>query len=211
MHVRDEGIGMEPGELSELFDPFVQARPSLASSPAGGGLGLGLALSKGLVELHGGTLQARSEGRGRGSEFCLTLPMMHAPASSTAVITTGKAQRSCVVLVIEDNFDGSLALSAALEHMGHRVFTAHDGKTGIATAHELKPDVVLCDIGLPDVDGYDVARALKRDERLRATHLIALSGYAQPEDHLLAAKAGFDAHLAKPLEMAELAAMLASL
>jgi CheY-like chemotaxis protein len=113
------------------------------------------------------------------------------------------------VLIIEDNADTGQSLSVVLELNGYRVRTAHDGRTGIARAHELKPDVVLCDIGLPDIDGYEVARTLRADETLRLTRLIALSGYARPEDTLRAKAAGFDAHIPKPPELGELAQLLA--
>jgi two-component system CheB/CheR fusion protein len=113
-----------------------------------------------------------------------------------------------LVLLIEDNVDTCESLSVALGLIGHQVCTAHDGKTGIATAHELKPDVVLCDIGLPDIDGYEVARMLRWDETLGSTRLIALSGYARPEDKRRAKEAGFDAHISKPPELEELTEML---
>jgi PAS domain S-box-containing protein len=204
--VRDTGMGMRPEDVERMFEPFAQAEQGLARTQ--GGLGLGLALVKGLVELHGGAVRARSDGPGRGSEFCVLLPLAPAPAVRSAAPKVGVPAGGRLVLLIEDNVDTCESLSVALGLIGHQVCTAHDGKTGIATAHELKPDVVLCDIGLPDIDGYEVARMLRWDETLGSTRLIALSGYARPEDKRRAKEAGFDAHISKPPELEELTEML---
>jgi CheY-like chemotaxis protein len=204
--VRDTGMGMRPEDVERMFEPFAQAEQGLARTQ--GGLGLGLALVKGLVELHGGAVRARSDGPGRGSEFCVLLPLAPAPAVSSVAPKVGGPAGGRLVLLIEDNVDTCESLSVALGLIGHQVCTAHDGKTGIATAHELKPDVVLCDIGLPDIDGYEVARMLRWDKTLRSTRLIALSGYARPEDKRRAKEAGFDAHISKPPELEELTEML---
>ena len=205
--VRDTGIGMDPAQVERMFDPFTQADEALARTK--GGLGLGLALVKGLVALHGGTVTARSEGVGRGAEFALTLPLLtDGPAASrdrTAAIP--EAQRR-TVLVVEDNVDAGETLAEILTLGGHRVQLARDGRSAIALARELRPDVVLCDIGLPDVDGYEGARLLRGDEALRATRLIALSGYAQPEDVERAREAGFDEHVAKPPPLDRLNALV---
>jgi len=198
---------MDPAQVERMFDPFTQADEALARTK--GGLGLGLALVKGLVALHGGTVTARSEGVGRGAEFALTLPLLtDGPAASrdrTAAIP--EAQRR-TVLVVEDNVDAGETLAEILTLGGHRVQLARDGRSAIALARELRPDVVLCDIGLPDVDGYEVARLLRGDEALRATRLIALSGYAQPEDVERAREAGFDEHVAKPPPLDRLNALI---
>ncbi len=208
MRVRDTGVGIRPENLGHIFEPFAQLEQGLARTQ--GGLGLGLTLSKGLVELHGGWLRALSDGPGRGSEFRVVLPLAPAPAPvATADVPTASPARSRVVLIIEDNLDTCESLSVALGLTGHQVRTAHDGKTGIATAHDLAPDVVLCDIGLPDIDGYEVARILRADEALRSTRLIALSGYARPEDKARAIEAGFHAHVPKPPALEELTEMLA--
>jgi len=207
LRVRDEGIGMDRGEVELLFEPFTRARQNFPQ----GGLGLGLALAKGLVELQGGSIEAASGGRGQGSELCVTLPAAPPPAVIGDVPVAPPPPTSPrLVLLIEDNPDTSESLSAALEQMGHRVHAVREGRSGIIAAREIRPDVVLCDIGLPDIDGYHVARELRHDDSLRATRLIALSGYAQPEDRLLAMEAGFHAHMAKPPEMAELARMIAT-
>ena len=176
-----------------------------------GGLGLGLGLAKGLIELHGGTIEVHSAGVGQGAEFVLTLPLA-TPVSQASSAPVGGARSPAAgrqVLIIEDNMDFALTLSEALKLEGHRVRIARDGASGIAIAREQKPDVVLCDIGLPDVDGYEVARVLREDESLRSTRLVAVSGYAQPEDKQRAKEAGFDAHLAKPTPLDELNAILA--
>jgi PAS domain S-box-containing protein len=204
--VRDNGIGIDPADSARLFEPFAQGPQGLARSR--GGLGLGLALVKGLVELQGGSVQVESEGPGKGSEFRVRLPLAtvaeKAPQEASDAPGGGK-----LILVIEDNPDAGQTLADVLELNGHRVRVAHDGATGIALARQLKPDVVLCDIGLPDLDGYEVARRLRREEPLRSTHLIAISGYAQPEDRARAKEAGFDQHLAKPARPDELMNALA--
>jgi signal transduction histidine kinase len=196
LSVRDDGIGMEPSQVERMFEPFAQADHGIARSS--GGLGLGLALVKGLVELHGGSVYARSEGLGRGAEFVVSLPLTAAEAAAEARPGAAPPALARLVLVIEDNVDAGQTLAEILEMQGHRVRVARDGRSGVALARELRPDVVLCDIGLPDLDGYEVARSLRADDALRGTRLVALSGYAQPEDRERARQAGFDAHVAKP-------------
>ncbi|WP_242343396.1 PAS domain-containing protein [Anaeromyxobacter terrae] len=209
LRVRDDGVGMDPGEIDRMFEPFAQAERSLARTR--GGLGLGLALVRGLVELHGGTARADSQGPGRGAEFVVTLPLAPAPEAEATRAAERGAATGLSVLIVEDNVDAGQSLADLLELSGHRVALAHDGRTGIALAGELVPDVVLCDIGLPDVSGFDVARALRADERLRRTRLVALSGYAQREDLEKAREAGFDAHLPKPPSLDRLEALLGAL
>jgi PAS domain S-box-containing protein len=206
VRVSDSGVGMEPGLIAQVFEPFVQAERGLARSQ--GGLGLGLALARGLVELHGGTVSAASEGLGRGSELTIRLPLSPQPQ-----VGAGQASRSRIapmrsVLIIEDNVDAGRSLADVLELNGHSARVACDGRSGIAFALEMRPDFVLCDIGLPDIDGYEVARTLRADGALRSTRLIALSGYAQPRDKQRAREAGFDAHLRKPPSLDELQELL---
>jgi signal transduction histidine kinase/ActR/RegA family two-component response regulator len=207
--VRDTGIGVEPSLLARMFEPFAQEDRSLARTR--GGLGLGLALARGLVELHGGRVAAHSEGPGRGAEFTVTLPVVEAPPASDAPQAPHAPPPVAArrVLVIEDDPDAAQTLGEALELEGHTVEHARDGATGVALAHARRPDVVLCDIGLPDLDGYEVARALRNDAGLRGTRLVALSGYAQPEDVDRAREAGFDAHLAKPAPIESVTSALA--
>ncbi len=207
VRVRDTGVGMEPSLIERLFEPFVQSERGLARTH--GGLGLGLALVKGLVELHGGSVSVSSKGPGHGSEFVVGLPLAPTPEEVESPRARGKeVTAGRLVLVIEDNLDAGQTLVAVLETEGHRLHLATDGTTGIRLARELKPDVVLCDIGLPDVSGYDVARTLRADDSLRATRLIAVTGYAQPEDRQRATEAGFDAQLGKPASPEELTALI---
>ena len=206
IRVRDDGAGMHPDEVQRMFEPFAQADTSLARPH--GGLGLGLALVKGVVELHGGSVAARSEGLGCGSEFAIMLPLCEPPAPA-ATRAAPAAADGRLILVIEDNVDACETLAQVLRVNGHRVSVALDGRTGIAEARRLVPDVVLCDIGLPDIDGHTVARTLRADATLRAARLIALTGYAQPEDCALARESGFDAHLAKPAPLDELERLIA--
>ena len=196
VRVRDTGIGIGPADATQMFEPFVQAESSLAR--AQGGLGLGLALVRGLVELHGGWVSAHSEGRGRGAEFTVSLPLAGDAATRDPTGRGAGPAAPLRILVVDDNADAAQSLADLLELRGHRVWQALDGRTGISRARELRPDVVLCDLGLPDVDGYEVARAVRGDPALAGVLLVALSGYAQAEHRELSRAAGFVAHLAKP-------------
>jgi PAS domain S-box-containing protein len=209
LEIADTGIGIDAEMLQKLFEPFAQADRSLDRSR--GGLGLGLALVKGLVEQHGGEVSAHSDGPGRGARFTLAFPLDQrgaaAPGPSQVQAAAGP-RRS--VLIVEDNKDAADSLFEALSLSDHRVTVAYDGEAGVAKARELRPEVVLCDIGLPaGMDGYAVARSLRRDSRTTSAYLVALTGYAQPEDRHRALDAGFDTHLAKPLDLAELERLLA--
>jgi two-component system CheB/CheR fusion protein len=208
VRVKDSGVGMLPETLARLFQPFVQAQNTLDRSK--GGLGLGLALVKGLVDLHGGEISAESAGLGRGAELILRLPL---DPDRTPEITKNPVfhQQRRRVLIIEDNLDAADTLGEALEIGGHEVVIAHSGAEGIAKAREVLPEVVLCDIGLPGMDGFEVARTLRADHALEGTFLVALSGYALPEDLERASAAGFDRHLAKPLRLEELKEILSNL
>lgn len=196
LQVRDDGIGIVPDVLPLIFKPFGQAAQGLDRRRSG--LGLGLAVAKGLVELHHGSIEAASEGPGRGARFTIRLPTTASPAVEAAPVAARASVRRRV-LVIEDNADSAEALQAMLEIGGHEVRVASNGPEGIRIAHDLRPQVVLCDIGLPDMDGYAVANAFRTDPELRSTFLIALTGYARPEDVARATAAGFDRHLAKPV------------
>jgi two-component system CheB/CheR fusion protein len=208
IRVRDTGAGIAPEMLPRLFEPFVQADRSLARSS--GGLGLGLAVAKGLVEMHDGTVSVSSEGLGRGAEFTVRLPLeTSAPATETArgVTRTAPSRR---VLVIEDNVDAADSLREVLELAGHAVDVAYTAEDGLARARASRPDVVLCDLGLPGMDGYEVARAIRADPALQGTMLVALTGYAAPEDVSRSREAGFDHHVAKPPASGVLEGLLAS-
>jgi signal transduction histidine kinase/DNA-binding response OmpR family regulator len=208
--VRDSGIGMEPDVLARVFEAFSQADRSLDRSR--GGLGLGLALVRGLVELHGGQVSVSSEGPGKGTALTIRLPLggEAAPARPAAPPPrqTRLARR---VLVIEDNPDSAESMRMLLALSGHQVEVAPTGVSGVERARTFRPEVVLCDIGLPGgMDGYAVARALRADPALSAAYLIASTGYGQVEDQRRSREAGFDAHLTKPIDFAELQRLLAA-
>jgi PAS domain S-box-containing protein len=209
LEVADTGLGIDPETLTRLFVPFSQADRSLDRNR--GGLGLGLALVKALVEMHGGEVRARSEGPACGASFTVWLPLVGpAPATAGPPPQHEQTVRRRKVLVIEDNRDAAQSLAAALAHWGHEVSVAFDGMAGLAEARRFKPDVVLCDIGLPgDVDGYAVARALREDATQASIYRVALTGYARPEDQMKAREAGFHAHFAKPGDLVTLAQLLA--
>jgi len=207
IRVRDTGVGIEPELLGELFQPFMQADSSLDRSK--GGLGLGLALVKGVAELHGGTIQARSEGLGHGAEFSLRLPIGHPPDSAVAEAQPERRiARSMRILVVEDNVDAADSIRDVLSLCEQQVEVVHDGREAVVRARTLRPDLILCDIGLPGIDGYEVARLLRQEPGLEHTRLIALTGYALPEDVKRAADAGFDGHLAKPPSIDDLQGLL---
>lgn len=205
--VRDTGIGMEPELISRLFTPFVQAHQGLSRSE--GGLGLGLALVKQLIELHGGSLEVSSAGLGQGSCFTLRVPLAEPGhlglVPPAAIDDDGKLN----ILIIEDNPDTAESLAELLSLDGHHVSVAFDGRGGVELAQRERPDVVISDIGLPgELDGFGVARVLREDPATSAAYLIALSGYSQAEDRRRSAEAGFDSHLTKPPDLDVLEAML---
>jgi PAS domain S-box-containing protein len=206
IRVRDDGIGIRPDVLPRIFDPFTQADDSLDRSA--GGLGLGLALVRSLIEMHGGRVDATSPGLGLGAEFTVSLPLVdgdveRARAPRTRRAAAGRRR----VLVIEDNLDAAEMLREALLMSDNEVAVAHAGEDGLAKARAFRPDVVICDIGLPGLDGYEVARRIRGEPGLSPT-LIALTGYALPEDQARAREAGFDHHLAKPFDIAALEELL---
>jgi CheY-like chemotaxis protein len=197
-----------------VFDLFTQIDRHLER--AQGGLGIGLTLVKSLVEMHGGTVQARSEGPGRGSEFILRLPL----APSTAhdgyehdlpdeMAAAVRAPASTLkVVVCDDNVDAADSLSALLCSLGHEAHSTYEGSAALRMARELQPQVMVLDLGMPGLDGYAVAKAVRSDAALSSVRLVALSGYGQPEDRKRTAEAGFDAHLVKPVEVEVLVAAL---
>jgi signal transduction histidine kinase len=205
--VRDDGIGIAPDMVQRLFKPFVQAPQTLDRRR--GGLGLGLAMADGLVRLHGGSIHAESSGLGHGSAFFVRLPLVSEPARAAPARQTPAAARQRV-LVIDDSEDAAEGMRMLLTLDGHEVSVARDGSTGIELTRAIHPNIVFCDLGLPDLDGYAVARAIRADPSLEGTFLCALSGYARPEDRARSADAGFDRHLAKPPSTTELQEVLAS-
>jgi CheY-like chemotaxis protein len=209
VRVRDDGIGIPPDVLPHVFEPFVQADRSLDRTR--GGLGLGLSLVKTLVELHGGTVQIRSDGPGRGAEISLRFPLApEQPALARPVGAGRDVMPRHRVLVVEDNLDAAETLREMLLLWDHEVEVAHDGKIGLERARTFQPDVVLCDIGLPGMDGYAVARALRADPAISSAYLVAVTGYASPDDARRAAGAGFDLHLGKPVPIEVLEEVLAT-
>ena len=207
--VADSGAGMTKETLARLFEPFMQGEATLDRSK--GGLGLGLALARELVRLHGGEIRAHSDGTGRGAQFTVSLPQAENEDAPEEPAVANRISTGRRVLIIEDNLDAATSLREALELDAHQVAVAHDGPAGLAMASDFHPEVVLCDIGLPGMNGYDVARAFRADEALKRTFLVALSGYALPEDLQHAAEAGFERHLAKPLGLQALQDLLSSL
>ncbi|HEX6983882.1 MAG TPA: PAS domain-containing protein [Planctomycetaceae bacterium] len=211
VRVRDTGLGMSGEMLERIFTPFSQADASLARSR--GGLGLGLALVKGLVELHGGTVAASSAGIGEGTEFVLRLPLASPPAAPVgAAAAAAGAGGRLRVLAIDDRRDVLRPLQILLAREGHEVEVATTGRSGVEAARRLRPDVVLCDIGLPgELNGHDVARELRAAPETRLIPLIALTGYGQESDRQAALAAGFDLHLTKPVDIRVLRDVLSRL
>jgi signal transduction histidine kinase/DNA-binding response OmpR family regulator len=209
LSVRDTGIGMEPQMLERVFETFSQADSSLDRSR--GGLGLGLSLVRGLVELHGGKVQAASAGLGQGTEITIRLPLADSLPSADGPVAVAEDETSAArVLLIEDNADTAESMRILFSLTGHQIQVAHTGLAGLEAVRSFCPQVVLCDIGLPGgMDGYAVARAIRRDAGLRDVRLIALSGYGQDEDRRRSRDAGFDAHLIKPVDFAHLRRLLA--
>lgn len=217
VRVRDSGMGIPVEMLPKIFEPFTQVEHTLDRSQ--GGLGIGLTLVRRLVEMHGGTVRAFSEGRGKGSEFVVRLPIVSQPSSPTE-------ERSCVsaseetgsgrlrsstprrILIVDDNRDSAESLAMLMRLLGHDVRTAHDGEAGLQTVQLFSPDIIVLDIGLPRLSGLEVARRLREDLGMRDTLLIAMTGYGQEEDRHRSQEAGFDAHLVKPVDFNELQVLL---
>jgi PAS domain S-box-containing protein len=209
LQVEDEGEGLAPGTAERVFELFVQGERGL--DRGGGGLGVGLALVKRLTEMHAGSVSARSAGPGSGASFQVRLPSVLPPASRAAPRAEGAPEGARHILIIEDNDDTRQMLLAALSLNGHQVRAAPDGATGLALAAQARPDLALIDIGLPDLDGYEVARRLRAAPGGRRMGLIALTGYGQDEDQRRAYDAGFDAHLTKPVAPERLKQVMAGL
>jgi len=214
LRVRDHGIGIDGATLPAVFELFAQAQTSLDRSR--GGLGIGLTLVKTLAELHGGRVHAASDGLGRGTEMTVRLPVHE---GVVAIEDRGSARvvaplpvvepSGCSVLVIDDNADGREMLRCLCELLGHRVVEADDGEDGVARAIEQRPDIAFVDIGLPTIDGYEVARRVRAKLGAQTPRLVALSGYGSDEHRARALEAGFDIHIAKPINLAQLRQQIA--
>jgi CheY-like chemotaxis protein len=211
--VQDSGIGIPADMLSKIFEMFTQVDSAERSQ---GGLGIGLSLVKWLVEMHGGSVEARSDGPGRGSELRVRLPVLvsptaaepHEPDCSRGAVATGQQRR---ILVADDNEDAVLTLETMLKVMGNEVCTVHNGVEAVAAAATFQPDVVFLDIRMPSMDGYDAARRIREQPWGKGTVLIAHTGWGQEEDRRRSAEAGFDYHVIKPVGATTLHELLAGL
>jgi PAS domain S-box-containing protein len=208
VRVVDTGFGIPPERLTGLFQMFSQV-PEHRARTGGGGLGIGLSLSRQLVELHGGSIEARSRGLGEGSEFMIRLPLAETPTRTGPAApqhsAAGPLQR---VLIVDDNVDAANILATLLGLKGHEVRAVHDGRAALAAVEAFAPGIVLLDIGLPEMDGYEVARRMRARPNGSAMLLIAVTGWGQHEDKQRAAAAGFDHHLTKPVDMTSLERLL---
>jgi PAS domain S-box-containing protein len=214
LSVRDDGIGIAPDMLPHVFELFVQAEH--ATTKAQGGLGIGLTLAKNLVEMHGGTIEARSAGLGKGCEFILRMPLMEQECeafidASDEQRQSGEATSGYRLLIVDDNKDAAMSLALLLQMQGHEVRVAHDGPSALAIAPAYLPNLILLDIGMPGMDGYEVARRLRREPGLESVVLAALTGWGQQEDRRRTAQAGFDHHLVKPVDGKTLEELLSTL
>lgn len=207
--VKDNGIGINQEIQADIFQPFVQLDSSL--DRGNGGLGLGLAIVKGMVELHGGSVSAFSEGEGKGAQFTVRLPLCEEGTEHEQESPYSKPARSFRILCIEDNSDFAEILSSMLRQMGHDAIVARNGIEGITKAILFAPDVIFCDIGLPGINGYEVAKRIKNEPSLAGAFMIALTGYAGLKDIELAMNAGFNKHMSKPVDMAALNRLLAEI
>jgi signal transduction histidine kinase len=208
LRVSDEGIGMAPELTGEVFELFVQGKREL--DRAHGGLGIGLTLVRRLAELHGGSAEAASEGPGRGSRFTVRLPSIARPARTQTVVAGPDAAPPKDIVLVEDNADARESLKTLLELAGHRVRVAADGAAGLAVLLGAPPDIALIDIGLPQLDGYQIAREVRRARPAGRPYLVAITGYGMPEDRERALAAGFDEHVVKPVHPLALRRVLAA-
>ena len=216
IRVRDTGIGIPAEMLPLIFDMFTQVDGNLVRSQ--GGLGIGLALVRSLVEMHGGTVEAKSDGPGKGSEFVIRLPLVSDErkqqdndGANSARSMTGTASPEFRILVVDDNKDAAESLAKLLKILGNEVRVAHDGPSALEEATAFRPNAVLLDIGLPGMSGHDVARRMRQMAEVKDAVLIAQTGWGQDEDRRQSEEAGFDAHLVKPVDPGELRRLLTEL
>ncbi len=204
--VKDDGIGIAQGALASVFDMFMQVDRS--ARRAQGGLGIGLTLVRSLVGMHGGRVEARSDGPGLGSEFIVRLPLTKAVAAAPEVARRAQSLPARRILIVDDSRDGGESLSVLLRVLGADVSLVHSGRAALQTVESFRPDVVLLDIGMPGMDGYEVARRIRANGQNRGLLLIALTGWGQEEDRQRSAAAGFDHHLVKPADIDQLRQLL---
>jgi signal transduction histidine kinase/ActR/RegA family two-component response regulator len=204
--VADTGIGIPKESLATIFDMFSQLSPALERSQ--GGLGIGLALVRGLMHLHGGSVSVASQGTGKGSEFTVRLPLTQAATQANVSKISEASTQPFRILVIDDNIDAAQSMTMALELLGYETQAAHTGHSGLQLAERFQPDVVLLDIGLPDLNGYGVARRIRSSSAGKNMLVIAVTGWGQEADKQLALDAGFDCHLTKPVDFNELRELL---
>jgi CheY-like chemotaxis protein len=210
IRVRDQGIGIHPDMLPRVFEMFRQADRTGGRSR--GGLGIGLSLVRRIIEMHGGTVTAQSEGLGSGSEFTVRVPAIDVWAAPEPPLTAANghlARRR--VLVVDDNADAAESLAALLAISGHETRMAHDGQAALAEAQQFQPDVVFLDIGMPKLDGHETAKLIRQQPWGKDIVLVALTGWGQSEDRRRSREAGFNHHLVKPADPAMVATLLASL
>jgi signal transduction histidine kinase/ActR/RegA family two-component response regulator len=206
--VQDTGIGIAGDLLPHVFDLFVQGGRAIERQQ--GGLGIGLTLVRRLVELHGGSAEAKSAGTGQGSTFVVRLPAVPAPVETTLPAAPSNGRRARRILLVEDNDDARQVMVLTLRDVGHEVYEASDGPTGVAVALRERPDVAIIDVGLPGLNGYEVAERIRAAPEAHGMILIALTGYGLPDDRRRATAAGFDRYLVKPIDFDQLERMLAS-
>lgn len=208
LRVQDRGVGLTPNTLQSIFELFTQVKTSLHRGE--GGLGLGLAVARGLVEHHSGSISAHSPGVSEGCEFVVRLPLSTATAGpATPIDRELPSAPPRRIVVVEDHADAREALQMLLTLDGHRVEVAADGRAGLGLILDAKPEVALIDVGLPELDGYEVARQVRRAQGSSMIRLIALTGYGQSYDRTRAQEAGFDLHMTKPVDPRELRRVLA--
>jgi CheY-like chemotaxis protein/anti-sigma regulatory factor (Ser/Thr protein kinase) len=211
LQVRDTGIGIDEDMLPRIFDLFAQERQTLERSQ--GGLGLGLAIVRSLVALHGGSVSAASKGKGHGAQFTIRLPrvlggLQRVPREGGGLARIPRETNRSRVLIVDDNHDGALLLADMLSTFGYVTRVVHDGPSALRVAEEFKPHIAVLDIGLPVMDGYELASRFKEHPQLAQTRLVAVTGYGQEQDQRLSARAGFLAHLVKPVDIDQLRAVL---
>ena len=206
--VKDNGAGIPPDKLDSIFDMFMQVEHTTERSQ--GGLGIGLTSVKRLAEMHGGTIEAKSGGEGQGSEFVVTLPVLHKPADAVSSVATVQSPPKRRILIVDDNKDSADSLAMLLEITGNQTYMAHDGEAAVEAVEKYRPEVVLLDIGLPKLDGHEVCRRVREQPWGKDIIVIALTGWGQEDDRRRSEEAGFNGHLVKPVDYDKLLALLGS-